>query len=302
MKVLVTGGTGFVGRHVAARLLTDGHTVGLLARSQDKVLRLFPNGGLETILTTDLEWKTKVQAFNPEVVIHLAAYFTGREDADAIHNLIDSNLTFTTELSAAVSDTDCKAFVSTGTFTEYLRGNGEPLPNNLYSATKAAERPILGYFQEKSGWKWIHVIVYSPYGRRNESKKVMDYLLDALEAPEPVAFSDGLQRLDFIHVDDMADFYATLLAHLEALPTRQELHLGTGRATSLREVATAIEEVSGKKVNALWGARPRNSYDPLFACAPIAANIELLGWQAKLSLREGIKILLDDIESGGVKR
>ena len=73
------------------------------------------------------------------------------------------------------------------------------------------------------------MVVYSPYGRYNSSKKVIDYLVDAVKAEKPVDFSPGNQVLDFIHVDDIADFFYTLILSLDNLKdSYYQFHLGTG--------------------------------------------------------------------------
>ena len=138
--------------------------------------------------------------------------------------------------------------------------------------------------------------MYSPYGRKNENKKVIDYLIEAIDSKEPVAFTEGVQVLDFIHVDDMADFFFTLLNKLPELKDDYyQFHLGTGKGHTVREVSETMEKVWGKKVNAAWGDRDYSPYDLMHAVAPIQKNIKLLGWKAKLSLEDGIKILKEDI-------
>ncbi len=296
MRLLITGATGFVGKttvpHLAERGFDD---ICLLVRNETKARELFGSLGCRVISTSFEGWREAVVEYSPDAVLHLAAFYSGRDDAATAATLIESNVLFTTLLLEAVSHTSCKAFINIGTFTEFLYGAGEYRPNNLYSATKTAERPIIGYFQSVGGWRWINTVVYSPYGRRNDSKKVMDYLVDAVGSPEPVAFSGGEQVLDFIHVDDMADFFATLLSNLDRLPMYQQFHLGTGRGVSLREAARVMELVFGKKVNARWGVLPYRKNDPMFAVAPMAANIELLDWRARISLEEGLAILRDDL-------
>ena len=61
------------------------------------------------------------------------------------------------------------------------------------------------------------MVVYSPYGRYNSRKKVIDYLVDAAGPEKTMDFSPGNQVLDFIHVDDIADFYYTLILSLDNL-------------------------------------------------------------------------------------
>ncbi|MBU8972248.1 MULTISPECIES: NAD-dependent epimerase/dehydratase family protein [Bacteroides] len=297
MKILITGATGFVGRTVVSYFaLHAEHELCLLVRSIEKVKTLFPSASYAAISTTERNWQHQIINYAPDVVLHLAAYFTNKRDEASAEQLINSNILFTTNLLEAVSHTCCRYFINIGTFTEFLNGAGEALPNNLYSATKSAERPVIQFYQTQSNWKWINVIVYSPYGRKNENKKVIDYLLDAVDATTSIAFSPGKQMLDFIHVDDMADFFLTLINKLDSLQEKYyQFHLGTGQGHTIREVAQVMECVFHKSINAHWGGRDYLSSDVMHAVAPINKIIDLLGWTAKISLEEGIRILYDDI-------
>jgi CDP-paratose synthetase len=291
-KILITGATGFVGKTLIPYLYNNGvKDIALLVRNEDKAHRLFGNINLTVITLQKENWKDEVKKFNAEIVIHLAAFFSTKYDDATSVNLVNSNLLFTTELLVALQDTDCKYFVNTGTFTEFLYGDGKYFPANLYSATKTAERSIIQYFTNLSGRRWINIILYSPYGRKNDYKKVIDYMVDAMSAKEQVAFSKGEQVLDFIHVDDIADFYLNLLQKIDLLNNPfEEFHLGTGEGHSIREVAQIMEDVFGKKINANWGGLPYRKFDIMHAVAPIKKNEEILRWKPKITLRLGIEI------------
>ena len=192
MKILITGATGFVGRTLIPYLFSHSLTdICLLVRDRQKAESMFPGLCLEIIATTEGEWCKQVIGYSPDVVIHMATFFTARRDDMSIEKLIGSNILFTTHLLEAVSHTSCSHFINIGTFTEFLNGAGEYLPNNLYSATKTAVRPIIRYYQTQSCWNWINVVVYSPYGRYNSSKKVIDYLVDAVKAENARGFFSG---------------------------------------------------------------------------------------------------------------
>ena len=296
-KILITGATGFVGKTLIPYLYNNGiEDIALLVRNEDKAYRLFGDINLTIISLQKESWKDEVKKFNAEVVIHLAAFFSTKYDYATAVELVNSNLLFTTELLVALQDTDCKYFVNTGTFTEFLYGDGKYFPANLYSATKTAERSIIQYFTNLSGIKWINIILYSPYGRKNDYKKVIDYMADAMNAKAQVAFSKGEQILDFIHVDDIADFYLNLLKKIDLLNEPfEEFHLGTGEGHSIREVAQIMEDVFGKKINANWGGLPYRKFDIMHAIAPVKKNMDVLGWMAKIDIRRGMEIFRADI-------
>lgn len=296
MRVLVTGATGFVGRTLIPYIYNRGmQDVTILVRNSEKANTLFSQYAVSMISTEDKGWMGSVEKCNPDVVLHLAAAFTGQHDQESANRLIEANITFTTMLLEALSKTDCSHFINIGTFSEFRLGAGEYHPNNLYSATKTAERPIIQYYQTISKWNWINVVVYSPYGRYNPYKKVIDYMIEAFDAVQPVAFTKGEQHLDFIHVDDMADFFYTLIQSLPSLKNDYyQLHLGTGEGHSIREVASLMEQVWGRKMNAQWGVRAYSEQDIMHAVAPIEQNIKLLNWKSKIRLREGLEILMRD--------
>lgn len=123
----------------------------------------------------------------------LAALFDTHCDAITAEKIVSTNVLFTTLLLEAVSHTDCQYFVNIGTFAEFSYGNEKYFANSLYSASKSAVRPIIQFYQTVSSWNWINVIIYTSYGRKNEHKKVLDYMIDALESPVPIKFSGGEQ-------------------------------------------------------------------------------------------------------------
>lgn len=299
MRILVTGATGFVGKTLIQRMSESNFPdVAITVRDNNRARLMFSKLPLKYI-AIDENLAASIRSFNPEIVIHLAAYFTGRSDNESIDALVDANIKFPTHVLEALRGTACKAFINVGTFTEFVYGAGKNSYNNLYSATKSALRPIVDYYHKEAGYKWINVIVYSPYGRKNySSKKVVDYLIDAMDSNQPVAFSGGEQKLDFIHVDDMAEFFVRLISRIDDIHDDfTELHLGTGECHSIREVARIIEQVFNKRINAEWGKLPYRENEAMHTVAPIAAMIKLLKWHPRISLEEGIKILRTDMLS-----
>lgn len=297
MKILITGATGYVGRTLIPHLYRRGlNDICITVRNPKKADELFHNLSLEVIDISSGHFKEQIIAFAPDVVLHMATLFSTKHDAEIALKMIYSNISFGTLLLEAIAQTGCKHFVNVGTFTEFLWGNGDYFSNNLYSATKTAFRPIIQYYQLVSAFKWINVVIYSPYGRKNEQKKVIDYLVDSLATSVPIKMTKGEQILDFIHVDDIADFFYALFTNIDVCTEPYiQLHLGSGKGYSIREVGAVIETVFDEKLNVDWGGIPYRKLDPMFAVAPISKVLDLLNWRPKLTLEEGIEILKNDL-------
>lgn len=241
------------------------------------------------IITNSDDWQTVIE-FNPEIVIHLAAFSTSKNDVEAIGKLFESNIMYGVKLLAALKDCPgMRLFVNTGSFAEYRKGPRMIDNAYLYSATKSAFRPILDYYANLSGYKYVTAVPYSVYGGKSKVKRIFDYMLEALDASKPVGMTAGYQILDFIHVEDVCAFYAATISEpgkYQNLEQGKEFHLGTGLGHSLRDVANMIEAATGKKLNIKWGCIPYRDRDTMHAVAPISGNENI--WRAEINLNEGL--------------
>lgn len=298
MRILITGATGYVGRNLTPKLINTDNEICILIRNIEKVEELFGNckGQFKIIDLSNIEYKRKIKYFNPDLVIHLASYLTSRDDNEAIDLLINSNIEFGTYLLDSLKETTIRHFINIGTSAEYYNNNEELKSAYLYSATKTAFRSIIKYYKDLIGFQWINIIPYSIYGGNNPQKKVLDYIVDSLDSKEKILMSPGNQRLDFIHIEDVVDFFDYLIKNIELIKDKDvEFHLGTGKGTSLRELACIIERIFGKKTNIKWSALDYRPMDIMKAIAPVFKTTKVLNWNYKISIEEGIEKLFKEI-------
>lgn len=299
MKIALTGITGFVGQNLMPLLVREYSDIEILTLNIDveEAARLYPASAYpqcKHIRTTELE---QLVEFNPEITMHLATVTTPRNDTEIIKPMMAANIEFGVLLLDALTRcSDMKLFVNTGSFAEYRLGPDRFESAYLYSASKTAFRAFVDYYSKLAGFRYITAVPYSVYGGKMTVKRIMDYIRESMDSETSVDMTAGEQVLDFIHVDDVAGFFAYVIGHKQKFYTLEkngeEFHLGTGRGTSLREVAAIMEDISGRKCNINWGGRPYRDRDTMYAVAPIAKNLLLTGWRAKVGIREGIALMM----------
>lgn len=296
MRLLLTGITGFVGQNLMPMIIREVPEVEILTLNipsdLEKATAMYPYPNCRHILTSEFD---EVVKFNPEVVMHLATVTTARNDTEIIKPMLAANIEFGVLLLDALTQCDAlKLFVNTGSFAEYRYGPSSINDAYLYAATKSAYRHFIDYYSQLREFKFITVVPYSIYGGKPTVKRLMDYIVEAMDAEEPVDMTAGEQILDFTHVNDLAGFYVHIIKNFDmflSLNNGEEFHIGTGKGISIRELVAIVEQVYGRKCNIRWGGRPYRERDTMHAVAPIGKNLALVNWRAQISVEQGVMMM-----------
>jgi CDP-paratose synthetase len=283
--VLITGATGYVGRHLLPELAQNPNIKLItINRNLQKANELFSALNCVHISVEELD---RIKEFNPEIVFHLAAMVTSRNDNKILNDILNANIFFGVKLLDSLRGcSDLKLFVNTGSFAEYRLGTDKTENAYLYTATKTAFKQFVDYYSKLSCYKYIHVVPYTIYGGKDSQKKIMDYIKDSLESETAVKMTKGEQVLDFIHIDDVIAFFMYVVNNVNKfidLPNGENLYLGTGKGTSIRELAKIIERKYHKKANIEWGGLAYRDNDVMHAVAPVGKLIEL-GWKSEYTI------------------
>lgn len=288
-RVLITGGTGYIGSSIVAKLLeNESFSIALIVRDENRAMELFSNQ-VEYIVYNTKKFKTSITDFSPHIVLHLAAYSTSLDTVEEMTKLVENNIIFTSIFLDALSQCQVELFINTGSFSEFYYNNDTLSPTYYYSATKIATKYIVDYFSKKNNFKYIHAILYTVYGKKSNNKKIIDYALDSLESITPIKMSDGNQILDFVHIDDVVSFYMNLIVNYVDLNiTLTDYHVGTAKGISIREMVTVLENITEKKANIEWASITSRPLDTIQAIAKNVLTEKELHWRATLNLQSGL--------------
>ncbi|MDO4191444.1 MAG: NAD-dependent epimerase/dehydratase [Bacteroidales bacterium] len=291
MKILITGATGYIGRHLLPALQSDNntHDILIISRNVIQAKQLFPN--VNHCSTEEFE---TVKQFNPEVVLHLATLSTSSDADEIIEPIIQSNITFGVKLLSALKSCNAlKLFVNIGSFAEYRLGPDKQKDAYLYTATKSAFRHFLDYYADLGNYKHLTLVLYTVYGGQDLRKKIIDYVFDALNAPMPIKMTAGEQCLDFVHVNDVVDAMVQCVRQsnelCQQLTQGTEIHVGTGVGTTIKAMANLVAQHTRQTLNIDWGALPYRPLDVMKAIAPLNHNPKCFDWKARITLNQGIQ-------------
>ena len=326
MKILVTGGTGYIGSHTAALLLANGHDVTIidnLINSKEGVLdKISEIAGkapeFHKLDLLDIEGLEKLFSENNfDVVMHFAGLKAVGESVEQPLKYYENNVVGTINLLRAMQKHDVKKIIFSSSATVYGNiGNGnlsEDLPTgqgitNPYGRTKYMIEGILKDVCEADKNFSATILRYfnpvgahesgklgeDPNGRPNNLMPIVMKVAKG-EYPELSVYGndyltpDGTCVRDYIHVVDLAKGH---LAALDKMKNGVQIYnLGTGKGTSVFEMMAAFEKASGEKLPyRIVDRRPGDL--PCLFCNPIKAEVEL-GWKAELTIEDVMRDTLN---------
>lgn len=312
VRLLVTGGAGFIGARCAALALESGHEVTVLddlstgLRSRMNALEAV---GARVVLGDVRDTNARARALEGvEAVIHLAAQGSVPQSMEDPEATMDVNVHATNRLLEDMAEQGLHRLVLASSAAVYGDVDGLPHTEDLvgvrqspYADSKWANEQAVQQRREQ-GWEAIALRFFNVYGpgQRSEGPNtgVIPIFVKKMCAGEaPILFGGGTQTRDFVHVDDVARLLVRLASDAWSHPPRAVYNVGTGKQTSLLELvqtlATALRArgLKGEHLTPLMG--PARSGDLDHSMADLAAITADLGWHPTVALDEGLGELID---------
>jgi len=283
MNILVTGATGFIGKHLVDVLKVE-HEIHVLGRLSSDMTNL------DSVFYFDNNISDLHKYLNKHLVegiIHLASLFLPSHNDTDIKNLIESNIFLGTAILEATQNTDVKWFLNTGTFWQhYIPNTQDYHPVNLYAATKQAFIDMAKYYTETSGIKFVTLKICDTFGPDDTRPKIFNLWNKIAQTGETLAMSPGEQYLDILYIDNVVNGFVHLVNLLNSNEKlKSEYALYAEKRYTLKELADLYQDVTGKQLNIQWGER---TYRTREVMEPWKAGNRLFGWKPKVSIKKGI--------------
>jgi len=296
-RIVLTGGTGFVGANLVHRLVADGHHAHLLVRPGFASWRIESILDRVTLHEADLfdaeRVKAAIGAIEPEWIFHLAAHgaYSWQTDGEEITR---TNIVGTRNLLAAALDAGVEMFVNTGSSSEYGRLDHAPsetergTQDTPYGIAKAAATAMCAYVATLHGARVCTLRLYSVYGPYEDPRRFLPSLIvHGSRGVFPPLVSAATAR-DFVFVDDVVDAFLRAAHHPPTEPGAI-YNVGTGVQTTVGEAVDVARRILRIPGEPRWGSMPARVWDTDTWVADSRKIRSELGWAPRVTFPDGFE-------------
>jgi UDP-glucose 4-epimerase len=301
MKVLITGGAGFLGSHLANALHQAGNSVRVVDDlSSGDPTHLEPGINFTRGDVRDIP---KLWTILPgvEVVYHLAARVSVPASVLYPHEYNDANVGGTVSLLEACRDVGVRRVVLASSATVYGNQPQQPVNETMlprpaapYAVSKVAAEQYLFNLGQLSGFETVALRIFNAYGPRQplppvHAPVIPQFVQQILGHGSVIVFGDGSQTRDFVYVDDVV----TALTRAGVAPDvdRQIINIGSGEETSLDTLINLIAQAVGEKASVLYNRESSGGIRRLVA--DLSKAKQLLDYEPSTYLADGLRKLVE---------
>ncbi len=279
-RILITGGNGFIGTHLAARCKKEGGKVFIIDRKTSSI-------------TDKIKLHSIVKKIRPHVVFHLAALINRSRAPELLTEMYDVHVNGTKNLIEALQgDPDLQMMIYLGTMEEYGTGKApfreeqEEAPVSPYSLTKTLATKIVQHYAKHESFPAVVVRPSLVYGPGQKSDMFIPSVIRSCLLKKDFSMTLGEQTRDFVYITDLID---ALLKIVRMPKLRGEIiNIGSGKEVAIKKVAVLINKLLDNPVTIKCGAVPYRKDENMHMWLDSGKARSKLKWKPKVPLEEGL--------------
>lgn len=296
VKILVTGASGFIGSHIAARMVMEGARVSVLIREESDLWRLDDLKDDFDIYRVDLRDKARlgecIKKVRPDYIFHMGAYGVDARQHDYL-TAAHTNIIGTMNLLDALIETGCEKFLNIGTCMEYgdkkeIIPEGATLePFNIYGSTKAAATLIAHQIAAEKGIDVVTLRAFGIFGENEGSHKFFPHIILSVLQGREVNLTACEQYRDYCYIDNLIDGF--LMAALNSSVKNEVFNIGSGTIHKLSYYVDMVYEQMKPAKSPNYGAIPYRPGEVWRPQPDVSKIKKMLNWRPLISFEEGLK-------------
>ena len=309
MRVVVTGGAGFIGSHIAEESVRRGHKTAIIDNLHSGHRKNIPGA---IFFNADILNQSVLDDIfeGVDTVFHAAAYISVPESMKHEYKYIENNTIGTLNVLKACRERKVKNVIFSSSASVYgdkgevrLSEDMTLSPQSPYAITKLSCEHLMNIYRSY-GINAVSLRYFNVYGRRQDPNSqyaaaIATFVKQAIDNKDFIIYGSGEQTRDFVNVQDVVD--ANMLASRSKNALGEVFNIGTGTSISINQLIETISQILGKEgLNPVYAdSRPA---DILESLADISKARRVLGYDPKVTLREGITKFVEWYKRSGGKK
>jgi UDP-glucose 4-epimerase len=301
MNIVITGGAGFIGSHLAEWLLTAGANVAIadtfLNGSKIEHLRHNPLLSVHNADVRDYSAMSSIIKPDTDYVFHLACVVGVEETQDHPLEVLDVEILGTRNILKVASEKGVKRVIAAsssevyGDTTQPMVEDGKYSPRSTYAIAKQIAEEYCASFYQQTGLEYTLLRYFNVYGPRQDDRFVVSRFIDQSLSGKPITiYGDGKQTRDFTYIND--SIAMTLLAAINENTKCQALNSGTGKSVSINQLAEEISRLINKDTPKFeyrnYGGNRPIEIEVFNRIANTVKSEKLLSYKPEVQLPEGL--------------